>query len=199
MPLRMMRYLDLALLALALPIFLAAGLPLLGWAGAAVGWLIQRGVQLLIENRARASDDPRTVAGLLTGSMIARGWIVAGSIFVVGLSDREAGLSAAILSITLFTFYFTGQMIGRPFEEEQLVSRRSGKVLLGVASVWLASCARSLLYAIFGSDGKNEEFKPQNEFKLDPWIELKIGAHRHVASTRRCSTSCSPARSPRAR
>jgi len=116
MPLRMLRFLDLALLALALPIFVAAGLPLLGWAGAAVGWLVQRGVQALIEQRARASDDPRTVASLLAGSMIARGWIVAGSIFIVGLSEREAGLSAAILSITLFTFYFTGQLIGRPFE-----------------------------------------------------------------------------------
>ena len=119
MPLRMMRYVDLALLALALPVFLAADLPLLGWGGAAVGWLLQRGVQMAIESRARASDDPRTVAGLLTGSMIARGWIIAGSIFVVGLSDREAGLSAAILSITLFTFYFTGQLIGRPFEERR--------------------------------------------------------------------------------
>ena len=59
------------------------------------------------------------IVSLLTGSMIARGWIVAGSIFVVGLSDREAGLSAAILSITLFTFYFTGQLIGRPFEERR--------------------------------------------------------------------------------
>ena len=117
MPLRMLRFLDLALLALALPIFVAAGLPLLGWVGAAVGWLVQRGVQALIEKRARASADPRTVAGLLTGSMIARGWIVAGSIFVVGLSEREAGLAAAILSITLFTFYFTSQMLTRPFEE----------------------------------------------------------------------------------
>ena len=31
-----------------------------------------------------------------------------------------------------------------------------------------------LLYVIFGSDGKNEEFKPQDEFKLDAWIEIKI-------------------------
>ena len=119
MPLRMTRYLDLALLALALPVFLAADLPLLGWAGAAFGWLTQRGIQVLIERRARASDDPRTVAGLLAASMIARGWIIAGSIFAVGLSEREAGLSAAILSITLFTFYFTGQLIGRPFEEKR--------------------------------------------------------------------------------
>jgi len=116
MPLRMLRYADFAILAIALPIFVAADLPLLGYAGAAGGWLLQRGVQVIIERRARASDDPRTVAGLLTGSMIARGWIMAGSIFIVGLVEREAGLSAAILAITLFTFYFTGQMIGRPFE-----------------------------------------------------------------------------------
>jgi len=117
MPLRLLRFLDFAVLLLALPIFVAADLPMLGWAGAAVGWTVQRLVQLGIEKRARESDDPRTVAGLLTGSMIARGWIVAGSIFVVGLSEREAGLAAAILSITLFTFYFTSQMITRPFEE----------------------------------------------------------------------------------
>jgi F-type H+-transporting ATPase subunit a len=33
-----------------------------------------------------------------------------------------------------------------------------------------------LLFVIFGSEGKNEEFQPQNEFKLDPWIEIKIGS-----------------------
>ena len=117
MPLRVLRYLDFVVLLLALPIFVAAGLPMLGWLGAAAGWTLQRAIQYGIEKRARASDDPRTVAGLLTGSMIARGWIVAGSIFVVGLAEREAGLSAAILAITLFTFYFTSQMLTRPFEE----------------------------------------------------------------------------------
>jgi F-type H+-transporting ATPase subunit a len=30
--------------------------------------------------------------------------------------------------------------------------------------------------AIFGSEGKNDTFKPQDEFKLDPWISLKIGS-----------------------
>jgi F-type H+-transporting ATPase subunit a len=50
------------------------------------------------------------------------------------------------------------------------VSRR-GKILLGIF-IWLGGAI--LLYAIFGSDGKNDEFKPQNEFKLDPWVELKI-------------------------
>ena len=32
-----------------------------------------------------------------------------------------------------------------------------------------------LLLLIFGNAGKNNEFQPQNEFKLDPWISIKIG------------------------
>jgi hypothetical protein len=36
---------------------------------------------------------------------------------VVGLSGGLAASAAAILSITLFTFYFTSQMLTRPFEE----------------------------------------------------------------------------------
>ena len=30
------------------------------------------------------------------------------------------------------------------------------------------------VYLIFGSDGENKSFQPQNEFKLEPWIHLKI-------------------------
>jgi F-type H+-transporting ATPase subunit a len=33
-----------------------------------------------------------------------------------------------------------------------------------------------VLNFIFPSEGRNSEYQPQNEFKLDPWIELKIGA-----------------------
>lgn len=31
------------------------------------------------------------------------------------------------------------------------------------------------LVAIFGSDGKNDEFAPQNEFLLEPWVSLELG------------------------
>ncbi|HYZ29534.1 MAG TPA: hypothetical protein VE570_10790, partial [Thermoleophilaceae bacterium] len=30
------------------------------------------------------------------------------------------------------------------------------------------------LYAIFGSNGKNNTFQPQEEFRLDPWISIHI-------------------------
>ena len=45
------------------------------------------------------------------------------------------------------------------------------KVFIGVGA-YLALAILMLL--IFGSDGKNESFQPQNEFKLEPWIEIKI-------------------------
>jgi len=32
-----------------------------------------------------------------------------------------------------------------------------------------------LLLVVFGNAGKNDAFKPQDEFKLDPWISIKIG------------------------
>ena len=31
------------------------------------------------------------------------------------------------------------------------------------------------MYAIFGSDGKNDAFQPQEEFRLHPWISIHIG------------------------
>ena len=115
--LNLLRYLDLLVLALALPLFVLADLPLLGYAVAAAAWLVQRAINELATRKAHASDDPRTVVGLLAGSMIGRGWLVAGSIFAVGLAgEREDGLAAAILSIALFTIYFSAQMVVRPFD-----------------------------------------------------------------------------------
>jgi F-type H+-transporting ATPase subunit a len=46
------------------------------------------------------------------------------------------------------------------------------KVLFG-AGAYLA--VTILLLLIFGSEGKNDEFKPQNEFKLEDWIPIHLG------------------------
>jgi hypothetical protein len=118
MGLFLVRYLDLVMLAAALPLFLLAGLPMLGYTVAAAAWLVQRGINHLAQSRANASDDPRTVVGLLAGSMIGRGWLTAGSIMAVGLAaEREDGLAAAILCIALFSIYFPMQIITRSMNE----------------------------------------------------------------------------------
>ncbi len=46
------------------------------------------------------------------------------------------------------------------------------KVFIGLG-VYLAIAILMLL--IFGSDGKNEAFKPQNEFKLEEWVGIHLG------------------------
>ena len=113
-----LRYADLVLLAFALPIFLLAGLPMAGYGVAAGVWLAQRGIRVVLNRRARSSDDPRTVAGLMVASMLARGWLVAGSIFAVGLTDNDAGLAAAVLCLALFSVYLPLQTALRPFDSE---------------------------------------------------------------------------------
>ena len=112
------RYLDLVvLLFVALPIFVLADLPMAAYLVGGGAWILQRVVQALMQQRAEASDDPRVVAGWTAGSMIARGWFCALAIFGVGLAEGdEAGLSAALLVIALFTVYFLVRMILRPLE-----------------------------------------------------------------------------------
>jgi hypothetical protein len=116
------RQLDLVLLALALPIFVIAGWPLLGYAAGAVAWIAQRLIAEILGRRAAASDDPKTVVGLTAGSMIGRGWLVALTIFGAYLlagSKDAVGLAAAVLVVVLFTAYFTVSLIFRPFENHR--------------------------------------------------------------------------------
>ncbi len=111
------RYLDFVVLVLALPIFIVGGLPIVGYITAAGAWVGQRAIQAFTTRRAAATKDPRTVVGLMAGSMIGRGWLAAGAIFIVGIADsNQAGLAAAVLFIALFTVYFTMNMILRPFD-----------------------------------------------------------------------------------
>jgi hypothetical protein len=113
MPLRMTRYVDLVVLALALPVFLAAGFPLLGWAAVTAAWLLQRAVHAHFIGRAESSGNPRSAVGLMSVSLIGRVWFLALVVLGVGLIDREAGLPAAILTAIVFQVWFTAFIIGR--------------------------------------------------------------------------------------
>jgi F-type H+-transporting ATPase subunit a len=52
------------------------------------------------------------------------------------------------------------------------MSRRV-KVLLGVGAFFAVLI---ILGVALGSHGKNNEYQPQNEFMLDPWIKIKLGS-----------------------
>ena len=105
----LLRFGDLALLALALPIFIAADWPLLGYAVAAGAWIAQHVVILvsgLAAKAALAAGDRRRALGIVGAATLGRVWLVATAILVVGLlAEREDGLAAAVLTLALVTVH----------------------------------------------------------------------------------------------
>ena len=102
---------------MALPIFVLADLPIEAYVVGGGAWILQRIVQ--VADAAPRGGLRRSAGrrGWTAGSMIARGWFCALAIFGVGIAEGdEAGLSAALLVIGLFTVYFMVRMILRPIE-----------------------------------------------------------------------------------
>ena len=115
------RYADLVLLALALPAFIVAGWPLLGYAVAAAAWMAQRGIQYVAARRVRrslASGDRRAALGVMGATTLGRVWLIALAVLIVGLVEREAGLAAALLSAALFTLYLGSRVLDRLLHPE---------------------------------------------------------------------------------
>ncbi|MFN8161169.1 MAG: hypothetical protein U0R52_09050 [Solirubrobacterales bacterium] len=116
----MVRHADLVILALALPAFLIAGWPMLGYAVIAAAWLAQAALQTAAERRsarALAEGDRRSALGLIAGSTLGRVWLVTISILLVGgLAEREDGLAAALLGVVLVTASLAGRAFARLME-----------------------------------------------------------------------------------
>ena len=118
-----LRNLDLVLLALALVLFLAVGLPILGWVTAAVIWALWRGIGEWAERRAASATHPRQTAGIAAGSMVGRGWLLGLILLGAGLAAGEdVGLSAAVLVFVIFTVYFTLKVILRSADPQPPVT-----------------------------------------------------------------------------
>ncbi len=116
------KYVDLVLLAAALAVFLAAGLPMLGFAVGAAAWLVQRGVQMYVASRARSelkAGNRQKAMGIVAMTTLGRVWLMATAVLLVGLADREAGLAAAVLVAVLFTVSFAAQGISHLFGEPE--------------------------------------------------------------------------------
>jgi hypothetical protein len=113
----LLRSLDLLVLALALPLFLIAGAPLLGWAIVTVAWIAQRWIVAIAKQRALATGDRRLMMRAVGWSMILRLALVTSSVVVVGVIDRDAGLPAALLAALLFTVALAAQVVVPPTVE----------------------------------------------------------------------------------
>jgi hypothetical protein len=120
----LLRYPDLLLLALALPMFLLAGWPLLGYAAGAGAWLVQRGAQHLVDRHAAAAlaeGNRRGAFGALAATTLGRVWFLALAILLVGkLGEREDGLAAALLCLGLVTVYLGGTFVAKLLSGEEI-------------------------------------------------------------------------------
>jgi hypothetical protein len=118
-----LRYLDLALLAVALPVFIAADLPLAGYVVIACVWIAQHAIELTAEraaSRAVAEGNRRAAMGWIGATTLARVWIIALAVLLVGLiSSKDAGLAAAVLAAVLFTVHFGARLLARLLAPEE--------------------------------------------------------------------------------
>jgi hypothetical protein len=123
---RFARYIDLVVLALALPVFLLADLPLVGYAAIAAAWIAQFLVLTFAESRVKqalARGERRPALGIMGGSILVRLWIVTGAVLAVGLiGEREDGLAAAVMAAVLITVHLVATAVSRVLDPEQEAS-----------------------------------------------------------------------------
>jgi hypothetical protein len=115
------RNLDLVVLVLALPVFLAVGAPIAGYLVAGGAWLVGRFADEIATRRRRAAleaGNRNAALGVTAASMLGRLWILAGAILVVGLIEREAGLAAAILAFALVTAHLSATFVAHLLDPE---------------------------------------------------------------------------------
>jgi hypothetical protein len=116
------KYVDLLVLAAALAAFLLGGLPMLGFAAGAAGWLAQRGIQMVASKRAQAeltAGNRQKAMGIVAATTLGRVWLMATAVLLVGLAERQAGLAAAVLVLVLFTISFAAQGLAHLFGEPE--------------------------------------------------------------------------------
>ena len=111
------RYFDLVLLVAALPVFLAADLPIAAFIVIAAVWLVQHGIEIAADRssaRALAAGNRRAAMGWIGATALARVWIITLAVLLVGVLDsKEAGLAAAVLAVILFTVHFGTRLLAR--------------------------------------------------------------------------------------
>jgi hypothetical protein len=115
------KYVDLIALLVALAVFLLGDFPLLGYAVAAAAWLTQRGIQTLAQRRMKqelAAGNRQKAMGMVAGSTLGRVWLMATSVLLVGIAERESGLAAAVLLLALFTISFAAQGLRHLFDDQ---------------------------------------------------------------------------------
>jgi hypothetical protein len=112
-----LRYIDLVLLWLTVPLALALGAPQFGVLLAAVVWTVQKIVMLQVDRVARSRETARAAIGLNVATMFGRMWLLAAAIIVAGVAaEREDGVAAALVMLGAFTVSFVTTLLMRSLD-----------------------------------------------------------------------------------
>lgn len=117
----LLRNIDLLVLVVAAVVFVLADLPMLGFVVIAGVWLAAKGIQLLADRQITASlarGERRNALGFTAVAGLGRVWMIALAVLLVGLSDSDAGVAAAVLSAVLFTVYLLSKVVTEVFGTE---------------------------------------------------------------------------------
>jgi hypothetical protein len=113
-----LRYIDLVLLWLTVPLALVLGAPQLGLLLAAVVWTVQRVIALEVDRRARQRESVREAIGLNLATMFARMWLVTAAVVVAGVGgEREDGVAAAAVLLITFTISLVATLVARALSQ----------------------------------------------------------------------------------
>jgi hypothetical protein len=98
-------------IAVALPLFLVTGWPLSGWAAAALLWAGAQALGALL-SRLKPSSDNVAASGVLAFGMMFRLLLILAVLLALTVSNRDAGLAAALLYGAAYTAELALSLLG---------------------------------------------------------------------------------------
>jgi hypothetical protein len=114
-PMIALTYLDVVVVAVAAPVAIALGAPVLGCALGAGGWIVQRIVHWADRRWTARLREPRAQLGANLFEAFGRIWLLAGAIIVAGVAGHRAdGLAAALLIFGAYSIAFGIRVISGP-------------------------------------------------------------------------------------
>ena len=115
-----LQYLDVAFVLIGAIAALIIGAPAFGVIVGAVGWLLQRSLQVIDRRLTARIEDSLRRAGARSAEAFGRIWLLVGAIVVAGaVGGRKDGLAAALLIFAAYSIGFVIRLVnGQPPESE---------------------------------------------------------------------------------
>jgi hypothetical protein len=124
-----LRYLDVVLVVVAVPVALALGAPTFGCLVGALAWVAQRALAYTDRQWIGRAKEPRAQLGLNVFEAFGRIWLLAGAIVLAGVvGGRKDGLAAAVVIFAAYSVAFAIRLLsGRPAPLPRAASPPAGR------------------------------------------------------------------------